>query len=163
MTSEDSEIDSERYEWVPVRVAANRLNVSEKTVYNRIGSGVLKSTLNNAEGRTEVLMKRGETVENPAEAVQKFSDHYKLKCEELQEEIQTLRGQLQEVLLREAKLQGEVNRLSELERIIQAQGKTIRAHEMASEAMHNERITITTALQKYRNGPESGFKWPWSR
>lgn len=85
MTSEAFKTSTEPGQWVTVRQATRLLNVSEKTVYNRINRGEYTSRDNGKttevylltewlQGDSEVIQKPSEDYSKTEEAVQKLSE-----------------------------------------------------------------------------------------
>jgi hypothetical protein len=84
----------------------------------------------------------------------------------LRAQVETLREELMLAKIEIARLEGKIEKLPELERIIAAQDKTIHSQEIAQEALQNERLAITAQLVKYRDGNGSqgaadGSSGPW--
>lgn len=116
MTSEAFKTNTEPGQWVTVRQATRLLNVSEKTVYNRINRGEYTSRDN---GKTTEVYLLTEWLQEDSEVIQKPSGDYS-KTEEAVQKLSEKMIELSERVLKMTEIVSERdNTISNLNAAIQ--------------------------------------------
>jgi hypothetical protein len=185
VNTETVTVDLQKYEWLTVRQAMIRENISEKQVYNRIDSGYYRSTV--IKGKKHVLLQKlqegtevnsevhVETSETSTGLVQKSTEmltEYVLKStEKLTEEISDLKAKLETAELRAisaekrvARLEGEISSIDSIlaskDEVIKAKDQAINAANAAVMLMEQQKQTLDAKVPKQI---ETTLKKPWWR
>lgn len=121
-----------------------------------------------AQTHAQMEAQSGEGYEKAIETLETLCAELKQELAQIKAQNDTLRDQLTAEKVARAGLESRLALIDEKEKVVVAQGRTIRAQEMANEALHiaqdcmqNERLLLTEKLQLPAR--RAAFRWPWQR